>query len=556
MSNIAGLLGEMLTNVPSFFGEMFDEINDNVYIIEACKDGSYKYVFANKSAIQDQKIVDVLSAEGQSVLYAMLTDCVRKKEVIHFQETDSTDDGIQVNEIILIPLMLKEENRELTQMIVKDVNKKVERQSITDKLQVKQMTDELELIWNNTNDAIFTIGYDGAVIQANPAFAEILGWSLQEVEGFQRPPFFIEEFSQEDHDKQLELFRIGESLPYFETKRKRKDGTEIEILASYRAVHKDNVLAVAMYKDITEEKKIQKKLEMSEACYRSLVDYSPEAIFVHSNGKLSFANPKAVKLMGAKDRKQMIGKPIWNFIDPKSKNYDSNLIKVFKNQEMIKPDPIIEKLIRFDGTEIWAEVIAIPVEHDGELVIQAIMRDVTERKNYEDQLEYLAFHDPLTGLSNRRSFTENLERSIEEAKVAGEVFAVLYLDMDKFKDINDSLGHEVGDELLKQFAKRMQDNVRTSDVVGRVGGDEFLILLRNIDTNKIKKYVKRMHTAFQKPYSIKGKEITVTSSIGISMYPLNGDSPKILIRNADQALYSAKMRRNQFRFYHQEISWF
>ena len=129
------------------------------------------------------------------------------------------------------------------------------------------------------------------------------------------------------------------------------------------------------------------------------------------------------------------------------------------------------------------------------------------------------------------------------------LLAVLYVDLDKFKDVNDSLGHGVGDELLIQFAKRLEGNIRNVDVVGRVGGDEFLVLLKDIEKDKIEMIVKRMLANFNEPYMIKGNEIHSTSSIGIAMYPVDGNDSTKLIHNADQALYRAKEKRNHFEFF-------
>ena len=168
--------------------------------------------------------------------------------------------------------------------------------------------DEYQLIWENTNDAIFIIRNDGAIIQANPALTEILGWRLEEIEGYARPPFFMDDFTTEDHQQQLDVLKNGQSIANYETQRKHKDGTIRDVLATYRSITKGQILAVAMYKDITEEKNIKHRLGIAENCYRSLVDYSPDAILVHRSGKLTFANPAAVKLLGAESLEEIIGK--------------------------------------------------------------------------------------------------------------------------------------------------------------------------------------------------------------------------------------------------------
>lgn len=418
-----------------------------------------------------------------------------------------------------------------------------------ERVELQPTIDEYQLIWKNTNDAIFILRNDGAIIQANPALTDLLGWRLEEIEGYARPPFFMEDFTPEDHQKQLAVLKSGESITNYETKRKHKDGVVKEVLASYRAVNKDNILAVAMYKDITEEKITKHKLEVAENCYRSLVEYSPEAIFVQNYDNLSYANPAAIQLLGAENFNQIIGKSLCDFIEPKHADNKDHFMDIFNDLIAVKTEPMIEKLVRFDGSKIWVEIIAIPVKHGGETVIQAIIRDVTVRKYYDDQLLYMATYDPMTGVTNRSSFIEALDQAIEQANESKETFAVLYIDVDKFKNINDSFGHGVGDELLIQFAKRLGRNIRDLDLVGRVGGDEFLILLRDIVKEKIEIITKRMLADFTEPYVIEGNEIRATSSIGIAMYPFDGIDSTKLIHSADQALYRAKVKRNHVEFY-------
>lgn len=418
------------------------------------------------------------------------------------------------------------------------------------KMESNPTLEEYLLIWENTNDAIFILRKDGAIVQANPAFTKILGWSLDDIQNLSNPPFFEDDFTSEDHEKQLNLLRDGESIPYFETKRKHKNGEVKDILASYRAINKKDILAVAMYKDITDEKKTQRMLRLAENCYRTLVEYSPDAIIVQSRSKITFVNPEALHIIGAKKDMDIIGTSLLDYID--IEDSESELIRLFRQEEMVKIEPTIQRLNRMDGTNIWVEIIAIPVKFEEEMVIQAIIRDVTVRKYYEDQLTYMATHDPMTGVVNRSTFMEELDKRIEEAKVTNEMLALLFIDLDKFKEVNDTLGHGIGDSLLIQFAKRMKENIGLEDMIGRIGGDEFLILLKGIDKNKINTIVKRMHTNFSEPYVIDGREIITTSSIGVALYPEDAISSVKLMGFADEALYKAKEKRNHFQYFNQK----
>jgi diguanylate cyclase (GGDEF)-like protein/PAS domain S-box-containing protein len=410
--------------------------------------------------------------------------------------------------------------------------------------------EAFELIWENTIDAIFILGKDGAIIHANPTFTEILGWEIEDIQGITPPPFF-HNLSREQHEAFLNKLRRGEKISYSVVKRKSKDGEILDILATYRPINKGEILAIGMYKDFTEQMDIQRQLEASEDCYRNLVEFLPDAIIVQNRHHIVFVNPAGVKLLGQNDAKSLIGKSIWNFIYSENKaSIENELIEMMNIRDISNKAPIIEKIIRFDYKTFYMEITAIPIVYNRESVMQILFRDITEQKTSEKQLEYLANHDPLTGLVNRRSFIEAVDHSIDYASNMKERIALFYIDMDKFKEVNDSLGHDIGDEILKKFGKRLVENVRGNSVHCRIGGDEFLVLIKDIDNKwQVSRIAERLIEALQKPYWIKGHNLSITASIGIAMYPQNGINSKSLIKHADEALYKAKVARNNFEFY-------
>ena len=411
-------------------------------------------------------------------------------------------------------------------------------------------TQVFDLIWNNTTDAIFTIGHDGAIMDANPAFEALFGWDIEEIKGLSFPPIFSH-ITKEEHQEILQNFREGQDHPYVVSKRKHKDGLVLDIIASYRAINNQDILAVGMYKDFTEQMKIQRKLQASEDAYRTLVESLPEAIIVQRNGKIVFLNSAGVKLFGKRGIKDIVGYSIWDFISSDQREkIDEKFNCVSKQNNKDQSLSISGEFTRNDGKLICAEIKVNPIEYKGESSIQILIQDISEKRNYEAQLEYLAFHDPLTELKNRRQFSEIVKKSIKEAEKTNRKLAIMYIDLDHFKSINDSLGHHVGDELLQQFAKRLKSSVRQNDELCRVGGDEFLVLLNNITNDEqIEKIAKRMHSMFNSPYIINKQTLDVTTSMGISVYPEHGSIVRHLISHADQALYRAKESRNRFVFY-------
>jgi len=175
-----------------------------------------------------------------------------------------------------------------------------------------------------------------------------------------------------------------------------------------------------------------------------------------------------------------------------------------------------------------------------------------ERQHVEKQLKHMAHHDNLTGLPNRFLFFDRLVQTLAQARRRKESFSVMFMDLDRFKDINDMLGHEMGDSLLKEVAIRLLGCVREADTVARMGGDEFTIILTNTQAlASIEKVAEKVLDALTQPFTLSGEERCIGVSIGISVYPSDSESSDVIVRNADTAMYQAKKKGNTFRFYHQ-----
>jgi len=215
------------------------------------------------------------------------------------------------------------------------------------------------------------------------------------------------------------------------------------------------------------------------------------------------------------------------------------------------------KLMRKDGTLVAVFSSHAVVQKPGAAMeLFCLDIDITERKQNEEQLEYLATHDELTGLSNRALLQDRLAQSLRFAHRSGHVLAVMLLDLDRFKIINDSLGHDFGDKLLKSVALRLQNVVREADTVARLGGDEFVILLAEVAENDdVGLLASRILRCLAEPHQVDGREIMVTASLGVSLYPKDSDNGATLIRNADVAMYRAKREGGGvFSFYAPEMN--
>jgi diguanylate cyclase (GGDEF)-like protein len=204
--------------------------------------------------------------------------------------------------------------------------------------------------------------------------------------------------------------------------------------------------------------------------------------------------------------------------------------------------------------EIYPEWLSITAVRNSTGKVEnylAIFSDITPRKREEQELYDLATHDTLTGLPNRFLFSERFRRAIARAKRASHLVGLLYLDLDRFKPVNDLLGHECGDQLLQTVARRIKRSVREEDTIARLGGDEFAVILEHLlRPRDAAATARKLLHALARPFLLEGHKASITASIGITVYPFDGDDVETLVKRADGAMYRAKsQRRNDYRFW-------
>lgn len=269
----------------------------------------------------------------------------------------------------------------------------------------------------------------------------------------------------------------------------------------------------------------------------SFPELSPNPIIeISYTGEITYTNPVAnIKFENL--RQDLLDHPILKGLIDQSKNTEGNLVL----REVKVGENIFEQYIHYLS------------DHQ---LIRSYIFDITERKQTEQKLQYQAFHDILTGLPNRAWFSKQLLISLEQAKRNKNVIAVIFLDLDGFKNINDSLGHSFGDQVLQHFAKRLINCVRGGDTVARWGGDEFTILLPQVhDEEDTIKLAQRIVEVLKKPFDIKEHQFYIKTSLGIAISPRDGEDAESLLKNADAALYRAKERgRNRYQFYSSTIT--
>ncbi len=280
----------------------------------------------------------------------------------------------------------------------------------------------------------------------------------------------------------------------------------------------------------------------NEARFRSLVQNSSDVILViKPNGMIRFVSPSVARVLRY-DPAPLIGRGFIDLLDPEDRDRARTYLRDAVENVGISP-PVEWRFRQPDGSSLHAEIIATNLMHDP--TVRGIVlntRDVSERKRLEKELMHQAFHDALTGLANRALFRDRVSHALARARRQGEPISVLYLDLDDFKKVNDSLGHAEGDRLLVMAAERFRISARAGDTVSRLGGDEFAVLIEDgAGPEGVTSVVERLTEAMSRPFVLGGNEVRITMSVGVATAG-DEDSADDLLRNADMAMYTAKRR--------------
>ncbi|HEX2950885.1 MAG TPA: EAL domain-containing protein, partial [Armatimonadota bacterium] len=296
---------------------------------------------------------------------------------------------------------------------------------------------------------------------------------------------------------------------------------------------------LAALQDSEKELLAREALRESEERYRTLVELSTDAVVIEQHGHCVYANAAAVAMVGVQDATDLRDRSVMSLLNPDTRQIAEKHWKMIEHG--VELPHIEQQILRVDGGVIDVEVSAIPFEYQGQPAVQFIGRDISARKRSEQQLNYLAYHDALTGLPNRLLCMDRLSQALARAERFHEMVAVVLLDLDGFKLINDSLGHEHGDRLLKEVAARLHGLARLYDTVARLSGDEFVLVLPRITAqDTVKMVTSRILTVLAQPFMLDGQESFITASIGVAFFPQDGTDAETLIKYADLAMYRAK----------------
>ncbi len=432
--------------------------------------------------------------------------------------------------------------------------------SFMDITERKTMEGKYRNILENIQEGYFEVDLAGNFTFVNDSVCRVLGYSRDELIGMNNKQYTTD---KETVKKVFQAFNLvyttGEPLKEIGWNITRKDGGKRYIEGSIDLLKdtSDKIIGFrGITHDVTERNQAEKALRQSEEKYRSILENIQEAYFeVDLAGNFTFFNDSLCRIT-ASPREELMRANYKQFSDEEnSKKVFLIFNKVYKTGQ--PPEAFDWLIIRKDGTKRYIEAsVSLKRDSAGKPNgFKGVIRDITERKMIEQELNHLATHDALTGLPNRLMFSQLLNHAIQSAQRNRKQLAVLFIDLDRFKIINDSLGHEAGDIMLQEISSRFRHLLRAADIVGRLGGDEFIILIEDVnELNQVATLAHKILTTTIKPVDIMGEECRITASIGISIYPTDGLDEQSLMKNADIAMYFAKEEgKNNYQFYSENI---
>ncbi len=421
---------------------------------------------------------------------------------------------------------------------------------------IRESEKKLQVILQSISDPIRVVNKDLKVSWANKAACKLFGQSILEqtccalfkraTEPFQESlcPTRAALADGQTHEHILQMPLEDGQIHFFKS--------ASHVIAWDEHQQPSEVLEV--FWDITQIKRAEEAVRTSEMLFRTVVESSKDAmVAINHEGRITLFNPGAERIFG-RTRQEMLNAPVEQLMPEKQRS--SHKVSITDFFSGVKAPNLVGKTLELKGVRGNGEVFPIELslsegEIGGERFMLAVIRDITERKLFEQQLVQQATYDALTGLPNRNLILDRLQQAIASKERQPLQLAVMLLDLDKFKTVNDTLGHSGGNILLREMARRLSEVVRSSDTVGRLYGDEFVIILNNVeDRSCVLRVIRSLEQAFEQPFSIDDTHLLLTFSLGIAFFPADGSHAEELLNKADTAMYQSKgSGRNSFDFF-------
>lgn len=528
-------------------------IQDMIFVMRVSEDQQlFYYDYLNKVAMEElglseniigKEIAEVNSLQVTAVLYEKYRTVIELREPITYQ-----DDYIikqetkKVSETTLTPQF---EGEKVVRIIAltRDITafKETEREKDLSNHRLKLSRLRYKSLFAENSDSIIYLDLQGKILRANQAFNRLMNQSDENFRG----KAFLDILKPKRLSKVKQAFQqtLGGTSSVVDTEVSMSDDTEavLQIKLTPMMLEQEIRGVYAIMKDMTAEQFAKEALMASEERFRLIAENSSDLIqLIDERGQFVYLSPSHQKVLGY-DPNALFNRKLLDIVDQQ----DHQLIKeLLETYQKANTHSIEVRFNDINDKEKWFELRAQPIftknKHFKHIVVVA--RDIEERKQHEEQLRQFAYHDYLTNLPNRRLFHDRLDQVIatHERKQHNN-FAVMMLDLDDFKKINDQYGHDTGDKVIIEFGQRLKSAVREMDTVARMGGDEFMILLPEVDdARNVERVVKRIEGVIAQPWQVDSYQFSLGSSIGIIIPTCKNFDAQQIINKADEVLYQAK----------------
>ncbi|MBU0924403.1 EAL domain-containing protein [bacterium] len=539
LNNIKGNYNLFLESKLRDIKSTFNSLNEAVIELFDNEEEQIIYWFNSKA----KKLFDIqIDKNITSVIPEQRWNSIYKRILANdFQENEILEINDNVFQLTIMNTVL------LDNSIIKLLFTNISEIALTN----KQIESKFKLLYEHVPYPYQSLDNKGLLTNVNKKWCDITGYTKDEAIG---QKFSI--FTDESYERLKALFKIFLENKKVENEKiriKKKNG-EI-ILASFTGNLSNingELKTHCIFKDITTEEKIEKKLKLSDIVFEN----TTEGILITNEENQIISVNNAFTTITGYTQEEVIGKnPKILNSGKQDKEFYNNLWSDLHTTGQFKG----EIWNRNKSGEIYPEWLNISIVKDSKgriLNYVAIFSDITKIKKSNEKIEFLAHHDPLTNLPNRLLLKARLDQSIAHANNAKEILAIMFIDIDNFKIINDTYGHSIGDKIINLVASRLKRNLRQDDTISRIGGDEFILVIENInDIKNIKKIAHKILNDFNEPIKLQEYLFEITISMGITLFPNNGLNTEELIKQADTAMYSAKNAgKNQFQFYKNEMT--